>query len=176
MFSFPRTVLAPIPEAPKCLGTPDWESTRAPSEPSNTERAERAAKRAAIKRELPARRSADERPTDRPDGGMRRRVTLRASADPHAKSMCAVCRIREGTMVLEQQAAAGAKATVLAEVPVEALTMCLHRGRTDMFTLATVCKDEMLDEIYCFCGDSATRFEWIKDFLRMEIPIRDFRD
>ena len=47
---------------------------------------------------------------------------------------------------------------MVAEAPVEALAVCLQRGPTDMFTLATVHEGE---EIYCFCGGPERRFEWI---------------
>ena len=107
MFSVPRTKLTPIPE--ECLGNPDRESARAPCEPSNADRSEektdgscermaddrseRAAKRAAAKRELPARHSVmNGWPADREVTEVRGRVTLRASADPQAESMRAVCR------------------------------------------------------------------------------------
>ena len=60
---------------------------------------------------------------------MRGRVTLRESADPQAKSMRAMCRIREDvlTMSIEEQAAAGATETetVVAEKPVKALSLSL---------------------------------------------------
>ena len=80
-------------------------------------------------------------------------------------------------MSIEQRAAAGdATEEVVAEAPVEALAVCLLRGRADMFTLATVHEDEMVDEIYCFCGGPATRLEWIEDFLRVGIAIFDLRD
>ena len=193
MMFAPRTALPPIPE--ECSGKPHREGPQARSEPSNTdcseattddscgstddegaERAERAAKRAAVERAAtrrrPARRSVNAWPADRA-------VSLRMSADPDAKSMLAVCRIREGvlTLSIEERAAAGAKTeVVVAEVPVEGLAMRLHRGRADMFTLAAVNENEVLDEIYCFCGGPATRLEWIEDFLRVGIAIFDLRD
>ena len=94
--------------------------------------------------------------------------------------MQAVCRIREGvlTLSIEEQAAAGATETetVVAEAPVEELAVCLQRGPSDMFTLATGHEDGMFDEIYCFCGGPERRFEWIQDFLRTGVAIFDFRD
>ena len=196
MSSVPRTaVLAPIHE--EC--TPDWVSAEAACEPSNTDRgdaaadgscesvaderdehAERAAKRAAVKRELRARRSVmNGWPADGEVTEVRGRVTLRESADPHAEGLRAVCRIREGvlTMNIEEPAAAGAKTeVVVAEVPVEALAVCLLRGRADMFKLATVCESEMIDEIYCFCDDPTRRNRWIAVFRRMGVPVFDLRD
>ena len=169
----PRDALATIPEAPECWGgepDSDCECSEASSD-RDDERAERAA----VEWEH-APRSVGERPADQEVYG---RVTLRGSADPQAHSMRAVCRIREGVLTLgtEQRTAAGdTTEKVVAEAPVEALAMCLRQGRFDVFTLATVDKDELFDEIYCFCGDSATRFEWIREFLRLGIPIHDYRN
>ena len=71
-----------------------------------------------------------------------------------AEGTRAVCRIREGvlTLVTEQRNATG-KTTkkVEAEVPLEVLAVGLQRGRANMFTLATVYKNQMFDEICCFC-------------------------
>ena len=179
-----RNTLATIREAPECSCTPDWAIGPEPCKCSATavrqgesSDDERAAiiERAVVRWEELARRRR-ERPIDREVCG---RVTLRVSADPQAKSMRAVCRIREGvlTIGIEQRTAAGdTTEKVVAEAPVEALAMCLRQGRFDVFTLATVDKDELFDEIYCFCGDSATRFEWIREFLRLGIPIHDYRN
>ena len=197
MLSVPRTnELAPIDE--ECLGTPDWESAEAACEPSNTvlrngmsrfamwrsrlalQRDERAAQRAAVKRGLRARRSVlTGWPADGEVTEVRGRVTLRESADPHAEGLRAVCRIREGvlTMNIEEPAAAGAKTeVVVAEVPVEALAVCLLRGRADMFKLATVYESEMVDEIYCFCDDPPRRDRWTAVFRRMGVAVFDLRD
>ena len=65
---------------------------------------------------------------------------------------------------------------VVAEAPVEELEVCLHRGRTDMFTLATVYKNEKFDEIYCFCDDAARRDRWIAVFRRMGVAVFDPRE
>ena len=198
MSSVPRTELAPIPEAPECWGEPDWESAGAPCDPvspsstdrseamtdgscedTDGERAERAAERAAVKREPPARRLLNGWPADREVTEVRGRVTLRGSADPQAESMPAVCRIRAGVLTLniEERAAAGAKTeVVVAEAPVEALAARLHRGRADMFALATVYENEMFDEIYCFCDDPAKRDRWIEVFRRMGVAVFDSRD
>ena len=165
----PRDALATIPEASE-RSESDCECSEASSD-RDDERAERAA----VEWEH-APRSVGERPADQEVYG---RVTLRGSADPQAHSMRAVCRIREGVLTLgtEQRTAAGdTTEKVVAEAPVEALAMCLRQGRFDVFTLATVDKDELFDEIYCFCGDSATRFEWIREFLRLGIPIHDYRN
>ena len=96
----PRTALTPIPEAPECSDKPDLESGPSPSERRGSdlsdamaprpivstadERAERAAKRAAVERELPAWRSVREFPAHREAFG---RLTLRASDDPQAEGV-----------------------------------------------------------------------------------------
>ena len=107
------------------------------------------------------------------------RVSLRLSADPRATSMRAVCRIRAGVLTLSiaQHTAAGATAEeMVAEAPVQELVVCLQRGPSDMFTMATGHEDEMFDAIYCFCGGPERRFQWLQDFLRCGVPVFDLRD
>ncbi len=192
----PRTVLAPIPEAPECLDQPGWDSARVPSvhsaadsdlsdAPTHRDRAERGtderelhafpdradrtncdAKCAAVKRERLALRSAEEWPAHWSASG---RVTLRASANPQAKGTRAVCRVRAGVLTLgiERRVATGETTEeIAAEVPVEELAVCLQGGRTDMFMLATVHKNKIFDEIYCFCDDPARCDRWIAVFDR----------
>jgi hypothetical protein len=194
--------LPPIPEAPECSGQRKWESGPASSErteamqaanqattprkreSSGAERAagaaqhaaERAAKRTVNERKLPAWRSVKEWPADREAFG---RLTLRGSADQQAGGTRAVCRIRGGVLTLgiEQRAAAGEEAEEeVAELPVEALAVGLQRGRAHMLTLATIYKNEMFDEIYCFCDDPVRRNKWIAVFRRMGVAIYDLRD
>ena len=187
----PCAALAPIPEAPECSGKPEWERGPASSErtglsesihattPQHCESsgAECAAKRAVVKRELPAWRSVVEWPEDREAFG---RFTLKASADTHAASVRALCRIRDGVLTLdiEQRAAAGEEIEkMVAELPVEALAVGLQRGRANMLTLATVGdKGEMFDEIYCFCDNPVRRNKWIAVFRRMGVAVFDLRD
>ena len=185
----PRTALAPIPE---CEGKPDWGRGPAPSasdlrretmttamqrEITADERAAKcAAKCAAVKRKLPAWRSVQEWPDHREAFG---RMTLRASGDPRAGGTRAVCRIRDGvlTIGIKQKAAAGdTTEEVAAEVPLEVLAVGLQRGRTNMLTLATVYKNEMFDEIYCFCNDATRRNRWIAVFRQMGVAIYDLID
>ena len=180
----PRTALTPIPEEKECVcfGKPDCSQarTRQHRESSGAERAGGAAKRAAKgtadERELPARRSVKEWPAHREARG---RLTLRASADPHAEGMHAVCRLRDGVLTLgtEQRDAAGEKTeVVVAEVPVEELAVGTQRGCANMFTIATVYKGKTFDEIYCFCADPARRAQWIAVFRRMGVAVADMRD
>jgi len=180
----PRTALTPIPEEKECVcfGKPDCSQarTRQHRESSGAERAGGAAKRAAKgtadERELPARRSVKEWPAHREARG---RLTLRASADPHAEGMHAVCRLRDGVLTLgtEQRDAAGEKTeVVVAEVPVEELAVGMQRGCANMFTIATVYKGKTFDEIYCFCADPARRAQWIAVFRRMGVAVADMRD
>ena len=140
------------------------------------ERAERAAKRAAVKRELPAWRSVKEWPAHREPFG---RLTLRASDDPQAEGVRAVCRVRDGelTLGLEQRAASGEwTEKVVAEVPLEALAVGMRRGRPNMLTIATVHGNNLFDEIYCVCDDPARRNRWIAIFREMGVAIFDLRD
>ena len=175
MFSFPRAALAPIPE--DCSGEPSNTDSEATTDGSYESSA---AKRAAVKRELPATRSVISGwPADSEVTEARGRVTLRGSADPQGKGMRAVCRIREGvlTMNIEERAAAGAKTeVVIAEVSVEALAVFLHPGRADMFKLAAVHQNEIVDDIYCFCDDPARRDRWTAVFPRMGVAVFDLRD
>ena len=140
------------------------------------ERAERAAKRAAVERELPAWRSVREFPAHREAFG---RLTLRASDDPQAEGVRAVCRVRDGalTLGLEQRAASGERTEkVVAEVPLEALAVGMRRGRANMLTIATVHESNLFDEIYCVCDDPARRNRWIAVFRGMGVAIFDLRD
>jgi len=140
------------------------------------ERAERAAKRAAAKRELPAWHSVKEWPAHREAFG---RLTLRASDDPQAEGVRAVCRVRDGalTLGLEQPAASDEwTEKVVAEVPLEALAVGMRRGRANMLTIATVHGNNLFDEIYCVCDDPARRNRWIAMFRGMGVAIFDLRD
>ena len=140
------------------------------------ERAERAAKRAAAKRELPAWHSVKEWPAHREAFG---RLTLRASDDPQAEGVRAVCRVRDGalTLGLEQRAASGERTEkVVAEVPLEAHAVGMRRGRANMLTIATVHGNNLFDEIYCVCDDPARRNRWIAIFRGMGVAIFDLRD
>ena len=139
------------------------------------ERAERAAERAAVKFELPAWRSVERWPAHREASG---RLMLRASTDVQAEGRHAVCRVRDGVLILsiEQWRAAGEMTEkVVAEVPVEALAVGLQRGRSNMLTLATVHENKMFDEIYCFSANSASRNRWIAVFRRMGVAVFDLR-
>ena len=147
--------------------------TRAPSK--------RATKSPAVKRKLPVWRHREEWPAGQEASGKRhaaarglspwRRatpgiailvfaLTLRDSADPHAEGMRVVCRVLDGVLTLgiERRDAAGEETEeVLAEVPTEALAVGLQRGRTNVLMIATVHKNELFDEIFCFCDNSIRR-------------------
>ena len=184
----PRTALTPIPEAPECSVKRAWESahtdsdlsgatTPLPDERTTDQSARRAAvKSPAVKRKLPAWRRLEEWPAGREASG---RLTLRDSADPHAEGMRTVCRIVDGvlTVGIERRDAAGEETEeVVAEVPAEALAVALRRGRTNMFMIATIHKDKLFDEIFCFCDNSTRRNKWIAVFRRMDVAIFDVRD
>ena len=166
--------LAPIPEAPECLGMSDWESdpalSPAPADRSDSHLSQASTPMQGESTEWPAAKEA------------RGRFTLRATADPSdwkSEGTHAVCRIREGVLTLgvKKRAAAGdTTEQVVAEVPLEALGVGLRRGRPNMLTLATVYENKWFDEIYCFCDDSARRDRWISVFRRMGVAISDLRD
>ena len=158
--------------------TSDLDDAMAPRPIVSTadERAERAAKRAAVERELPAWRSVREFPAHREAFG---RLTLRASDDPQAKGVRAVCRVRDGALTLGlEQRAASVEWTekVVAEVPLEALAVGMRRGRANMLTIATIHESNLFDEIYCVCDDPARRNRWIAIFRGMGVAIFDLRD
>ena len=138
-----------------------------------------AVKRTAVKRELPAWRSVEEWPARWSASG---RMTLSGSdtrVDVQAKRVRAVCRVHDGllTLGIKQRAAAGEEAEkVVAEVPLEVLAVGLQRGRANMLTMATLYRNEMFDEIYCFCDDPIRRNKWIHVFRRMGVAIFDMRD
>ena len=164
-----------IPSERTDSGLSDATTPRA-VESAADERAGRAAKRAAAKRELPAWHSVKEWPAHREAFG---RLTLRASDDPQAEGVRAVCRVRDGalTLVLEQRAASGERTEkVVAEVPLEALAVGMRRGRANMLTVATVHESNLFDEIYCVCDDPARRNRWIAVFRGMGVAIFDLRD
>ena len=125
--------------------------------------------------EAPAQRK--EWPVDRE---VRGRLTLRATAD-HRGARCASCSVRGGVLSLSvasvaTQASEGASSTtVLTQVPVEELAVGVQRGRENMFTLATLHRGRMYDEIYCFADDQVKRNKWIAVFRRMGVAIFDLQ-
>ena len=93
--------------------------------------------------------------------------------------MRVVCRVLDGVLTLgiERRDAAGEETEeVVAEVPAEALAVALRRGRTNMFMIATIHKDKLFDEIFCFCDNSIRRNKWIAVFRRMGVVIFDVQD
>ena len=126
--------------------------------------------------EAPAQRK--EWPVDRE---VRGRLTLRASAD-HKGARCAMCSVRGGVLSLSVECVAtpasrgASSTTVLTQVPVEELAVGLQRGRENMFTIATLHRGRMYDEIYCFADDQVKRNKWIAVFRRMGVSIFDVTD
>ena len=118
--------------------------------------------------EAPASREARDWPADRE---VRGRLTLRASAD-HSNAMRAVCSIRNGVLSIR----IAWSTVVVAAVPVQELAVGLRRGRTNMFTVATLHKDTMYDEIYCFAEDYMKHNKWIAVFRRMGVPVFDMSE
>ena len=193
-----HNALTPIPEAPECPDKRSWESatfdrtdsdlscattplrgdatTPLPVERTADQSTKRATKSPAVKRKLPVWRHLEEWPAGQEASG---RLTLRDSADPHAEGMRVVCRVLDGVLTLgiERRDAAGEETEeVLAEVPTEALAVGLQRGRTNMLMIATVHKNELFDEIFCFCDNSIRRNKWIAVFRRMGVVIFDVQD
>ena len=193
-----HAVLPPIPEAQERVppgqagGRPDWERgprTRSsdlsaaatpPSGESTADTDEGTELTAACiypwhsVREWPAGQEA------------RSRITLRACADPRAQGQGtrAVCRVRDGVLTLssslfiDQRSAEGEwrPGLVLAKVPVEALAVGLLRGRDDIFTVGTVHKNRVYDEIYCSADNQSKRDKWIMVFRRMGVTIYRLAD
>ena len=96
------------------------------------------------------------------------RLTLKASVD-HSNAVRAVCSISDGVLSIS---IASSKA-VVAQVPVEELAVGLQTGHTQMFTVATLHKNRMHDEIYCFADDKVKFNKWIAVFRRMGVPVFD---
>ena len=105
------------------------------------------------------------------DREVRGRLKLRASAD-HSNAMRAVCSIRNGVLSIR----IAWSTLVVAAVPVQELAVGLWRGRTDMFTVATLHKDRMYDEIYCFAEDHIKHNKWIAVFRRMGVRVFDMSE
>ena len=120
---------------------------------------------AAAERQAPAFRDAQEWPAHR---RVRGRLTLKASVD-HSNAVRAVCSISGGVLSIS---IASSKA-VVAQVPVEELAVGLQTGNTQMFTVATLHKNRMHDEIYCFADGKVKRNQWIAVFRRMGVPVFD---
>ena len=120
---------------------------------------------AAAERQAPAFRDAQEWPAHRQ---VRGRLTLKASVD-HSNAVRAVCSISGGVLSIS---IASSKA-VVAQVPVEELAVGLQTGHTQMFTVATLHKNRMHDEIYCFADGKVKRNQWIAVFRRMGVPVFD---
>jgi hypothetical protein len=120
--------------------------------------------------EAPTWREARDRdwPADRE---VRGRLTLRASAD-HSNAMRAVFSIRHGVLSVR----IARSTVVVAAVPVHELAVGLRRGRTDMFTVATLHEDRMYDEIYCFAEDHIKHSKWVAVFRRMGVPVFDMNE
>jgi hypothetical protein len=116
-------------------------------------------------RQAPAFRDAQEWPAD---WRVRGRLTLKASVD-HSNAVCAVCSISGGVLSIS---IASSKA-VVAQVPVEELAVGLHTGHIQMFTVATLHKNRMHNEIYCFADGMVKRNQWITVFQRMGVPVFD---
>ena len=162
--SVPHPVLPKIPEALDQTGPEDLTIARSASflSKAETPRSDSSNEHD----EAPAQRK--EWPVDRE---VRGRLTLRASAD-HSNAMRAVFSIRHGVLSIRL-----ARSTVVvAAVPVQELAVGLRRGRTNMFTVATLHKDTMYDEIYCFAEDRIKRNKWIVVFRRMGVPVFDMSD
>jgi len=93
-------------------------------------------------------------------------LTLKASAS-HAGSMRSECTIENCTLTLKIDS------VVVVEVPLKNLAVGLHQGRDNMFTIATVHKNKIYDEICSFADDQAKRDEWISIFRGMGVATFD---
>jgi hypothetical protein len=164
----PRALLTPIPEAPDCASRKGF--------PPHTESAESGAvtprqdECIACERAAPEWCKVKDWPSDR---RVRGRLTLKASAN-HMGAMRAVCNVQHGVLTLSVAERDG-NTVVVAEVPVEDLAVGLQRGRADMFTIATLHKGKIYDEIYCFADNQVKRNKWIAVFRRMGVAIFDLQ-
>jgi hypothetical protein len=114
-------------------------------------------------------------------------VTLKATAG-HGGSLRAVCSIENRTLTLsiaqrppraesgEEPESQSTSAVMVVQVPLEELAVRLQRGRANMFTISTLHKQRLYDEICCFTDDQGERDEWIAVFRRMGVAIFDFSE
>ena len=93
-------------------------------------------------------------------------LTLKAFAG-HAGSMRAECAIENLILTLKMDS------VVVVEVPLKNLAVGLQQGRDNMFTIATVHKNKIYDEICCFADDQAQHDEWISIFWGMGVATFD---
>ncbi len=173
--SVPHHVLPQTPEAPDKAG-PEY-LPMARSESFLNEAGIPLSASSDEQEEAPAQRK--EWPVERE---VRGRLTLRATAD-HRGARCAMCSVRGGVLSLSvasvatpSSGGASSKTTVLTQVPVKELAVGMQRGRENMFTIATLHRGRMYDEIYCFADDQVKRNKWIAVFRRMGVTLFDVTD
>jgi hypothetical protein len=100
------------------------------------------------------------------------RFTLKASAD-HRDGVNAMFSIEHCVLTLSSCPIGASPVTILSQVPVEHLAVGMKPGRENMFTIATLHKNTLYDEIYCFADGQAKRNQWIAVFREMDVPIFD---
>ena len=93
-------------------------------------------------------------------------LTLKASAG-HAGSKRAECAIENRMLTLKIDS------VVVVEMPLKNLAVGLQQGCDNMFTIATVHKNKIYDEICCFADVKAKRDEWISIFWGMGVVTFD---
>jgi hypothetical protein len=102
-------------------------------------------------------------------------VTLKATAG-QGGSLRAVCSIENRTLTLsiaqrppraesgEEPESQSTSAVMVVQVPLEELAVRLQRGRANMFTISTLHKQRLYDEICCFTEDQGKWSEWINHY------------
>ena len=100
------------------------------------------------------------------------RFTLKASAD-HMEGLNAMFSIEHCVLTLSSCPGGASPVTTLSQVPVKVIAVGMKPGRENMFTIATLHKNTLYDEIYCFADGQAKRNQWIAIFREMGVPIFD---
>ena len=103
------------------------------------------------------------------------RFTLKASAD-HMGGVIAMFSIEHCVLTLSSCPGGASPVTTLSQVPVEDLAVGMQPGRENMFTIATLHKNKLYDEIYCFADDNVRRNQWITVFRRMGVQVFDMSE
>ena len=100
------------------------------------------------------------------------RFTLKASAD-HLEGLNVMFSIEHCVLSVSSCPVGASPVTTLCQVPVEHLAVGIKPGRENMILIATLHKNKLYDEIYCFADGQAQRNQWITVFREMGVPIFD---
>ena len=184
----PENELWPRPPLQSCcprLGRQTWRPTRLPPVPEQIPHATNGCTAHDATDSQPYRRSdsdmssadtprcaADEHQKREPRQEACDRFTIKASAD-HMEGLNVMFSMEHGVLTLSSCPGGASPVTTLSQVPVEDLAVGMQPGRENMFTIATLHKNKLYDEIYCFADGHAKRNQWIAVFRQMGVPIFD---